>query len=368
MTTLLEHPDWPAFRWNAARLGERLAAVRYEQGRTIGRMQARGLSLCAQATLETLTEEVCKSNEIAGQSLDREKVHGSIARRLGLGCSSAGLTDPRVEGAVEIMFDATQRYARPLDVQRLCVWHVALLASNGGGMPELTVGARCAETSPPTAVPSDLKTCEVANLEPLLAARAQAEIGALAHWFDDTAITIDPVIRAGVAHFWFMAISPFEEGNGRIARALTHLALARSEEMAQRFYSPSAQIQREPRAYHDALKANQNGSLDITAWLEWFLDCLDGALGDAETIHASVLQTARLREALAGESFNDRQRAFVHHLLQGGEPHLTTSDWAMFAACSQDTALRDIGDLVKRGILVRDTAGGRSTRYSLCKV
>jgi len=359
MTPLSEHPDWPAFRWNAARLGERLAAVRYKQGRTIGRMQALGLSLCVQATLQILTEEVCKSSEIAGQWLDREKVHRSIGRRLGLECHSDGPIDSPIEGAVEIIFDATQHYAEPFDVRRLCAWHATLLTAQSAGMSEHTVAMRYAETSAPTGI-SDFETA--------LTARARKELRALTHWFENTAITIDPVIRAGVAHFWFMAISPFEEGNGRIARALTQLALARSEEIAPRFYSLSAKIQREPRAYHDALSAHPNGSLDITAWLEWFLDCLEGAIGDAETILASVLQSARLREALAGESFNDRQRAFVHRLLEGGAPHLTTSHWAMFAACSQDTALRDIGDLVRRGILVRDTAGGRSTRYSLCKI
>lgn len=364
MAYIHEHKDWPAFRWSQERLADRLAAVRHRQGRLIGRMEGLGFQLRAEAVLQTLTEEVLKSSEIEGELLDKEQVRSSIARRLGMDIAGLVPADRNVEGVVEMMLDATQNYAALLTKERLFGWHAALFPTGRSGMRKIAVGAWRANASGPMQVVSGPIGREHVHFEAPDAERVDEEMRAFLDWFEGD-VAIDPVIQAGVAHLWFVTIHPFEDGNGRIARAVADLALTRSEGTPQRFYSMSAQIRLERNAYYDILEATQKGDLDITLWLEWFLDCLNRAFDAAETILASVLRKARFWDARAGERLNDRQRIIINRLLNGFEGKLTSSKWAKLAKCSQDTALRDIDDLLQRGILIKDAAGGRSTSYSL---
>lgn len=294
-------------------------------------------------------------------------MRSSIARRLGMDIAGLVPADRDVEGVVEMMLDATQNYMAPLTKGRLFGWHAALFPTGRSGMRKIAVGAWRANASGPMQVVSGPIGREHVHFEAPDAARVDEEMRAFLDWFEGD-VAIDPVIKAGVTHLWFVTIHPFEDGNGRIARAVADLALTRSEGTPQRFYSMSAQISLERNAYYEMLGETQKGDLDITLWLEWFLDCLNRAFDAAETILASVLRKARFWDARAGERLNDRQRIIINRLLNGFEGKLTSSKWAKLAKCSQDTALRDIDDLLQRGILVKDAAGGRSTSYSLREV
>lgn len=364
MAYIHEYKEWPAFGWSQERLADRLASVRHRQGRLIGRMEGLGFHLRAEAVLQTLTEEVLKSSEIEGELLDKEQVRSSLARRLGMDIAGLVPADRDVEGVVEMMLDATQNYTAPLTKERLFAWHAALFPTGRSGMRRITVGAWRTKASGPMQVVSGPIGREHVHFEAPDAERVDEEMRAFLDWFEGD-VAIDPVIKAGVAHLWFVTIHPFEDGNGRIARAVADLALTRSEGTPQRFYSMSAQIRLERNAYYDMLEATQKGDLDITAWLEWFLDCLNRAFDAAETILASVMRKARFWDSRAGERLNTRQRMMINRLLDGFEGKLTSSKWAKLAKCSQDTALRDIDDLLQRGVLVKDAAGGRSTSYSL---
>jgi Fic family protein len=366
-TYIHELPDWPKFRWDQNRLAERLAAVRHRQGRLIGRMEALGFPLRSEATLENLTQEVLKSSEIEGEILDREQVRSSIARRLGMDIGGLTAADRHVEGVVEMMLDATEKYSEPLTEERLFAWHAAMFPTGRSGMKRITVGAWRDDASGPMQVVSGPIGRERVHYEAPPAARLAAEMKAFLDWFNGEA-AIDPVLKAAVAHLWFVTVHPFDDGNGRIARAIADMALARSEGTAQRFYSMSAQIRQERNAYYDILESTQKGYLDITSWLEWFLGCLDRAFDGAERTLANVFRKARFWEKHAGAAFNDRQRDMLNRLLNGFEGKLTTSKWAQIEKCSQDTALRDIDDLVARGILRKEPAGGRSTSYSLAEL
>ncbi|MGO9006912.1 MAG: Fic family protein [Beijerinckiaceae bacterium] len=359
-----ELKDWPKFHWSEAKLAAQLANVRHRQGRLIGRMEGLGFQLKAEAVLETLTEEILKSSEIEGEILDKEQVRSSIARRLGIDIGGLMPADRNVEGVVELMLDATQKFAEPLTDARLFDWHAALFPTGRSGMSRITVGAWRNDEKGPMQVVSGPIGRERVHYQAPPAKKVNREMQAFLKWFNG-ATTIDPVLKAALAHFWFVTIHPFEDGNGRIARAITDMALARSEQSAQRFYSMSAQIRLERKAYYDMLEQTQKGTLDVTAWLTWFLDCLDRAFDSAEDTLASVLKKARFWETHADASFNDRQRAMINRLFNGFVGKLTSSKWAKLTRCSQDSALRDIDDLVRRGILAKDAAGGRSTSYSL---
>jgi Fic family protein len=359
-----ELPNWPKFRWDQNRLAERLAAVRHRQGRLIGRMEALGFPLRIEATLENLTQEILKSSEIEGEVLDREQVRSSIARRLGMDIGGLTAADRHVEGVVEVMLDATEKYSEPLTEERLFGWHAAMFPTGRTGMKRIKVGGWRDGKSGPMQVVSGPVGRERVHYEAPPASRLAAETKVFLDWFNGEA-AIDPVLKAAVAHLWFVTIHPFDDGNGRIARTIADMALARSEGTAQRFYSMSAQIRQERNAYYDILERTQKGDLDITSWLEWFLGCLDRAFDGAERTLANVFRKARFWEKYAGAAFNDRQRDMLNRLLNGFEGKLTTSKWAQIEKCSQDTALRDIDDLVQRGILHKDLPGGRSTSYSL---
>ena len=367
MTTYIHDlKDWPRFSWSHERLAEQLAAVRHHQGRLIGHMESLGFELRAEATLQSLTEDVLKTSEIEGELLNKEQVRSSIARRLGIDIGALTPADRNVEGIVEIMLDATQNYSAPLTAERLFDWHAALFPTGRSGMGRITVGAWRDDHTGPMQVVSGPIGKERVHYQAPAAVRLDHEMQAFLEWFNRS-ISIDPVLKSGVAHLWFVTIHPFDDGNGRIARAIADMCLARSEQSTQRFYSMSAQIRRERNAYYDALEATQKDDLDITPWLEWFLGCLDRAFDNADEILAAVLKKARFWERHTGASLNPRQRAIINRKLNGFEGKLTSSKWAKLAKCSQDTALRDIGDLVKRGLLVRDAAGGRSTSYSLAE-
>src|SRR5215469_3605114 len=362
-----ERSGWPGFLWDQARISARLVDVRHRQGRLIGRMEGLGFQLRAEAVLDSLTEEVLKSSEIEGETLDRDQVRSSIARRLGLDIGGLTPADRDVEGVVEMMLDATQNYAEPLTVRRLFDWHAALFPTGRSGMSKIKVAAWRDDAKGPMQVVSGPIGKESIHYEAPAADRVRDEMKKFLVWFEQDNST-DLVLKAGVAHLWFVTIHPFDDGNGRIARAIADMVLARSELSPQRFYSMSAQIRQERKAYYEILEATQKDGLDITRWLEWFLECLGRAFDRTETILAKVLDKARFWERFAKVEFNERQREIVNRLLNGFEGKLTSSKWAKLAKCSQDTALRDIEDLIRKKVLVKNAAGGRSTSYSLARM
>jgi Fic family protein len=367
MAYIHEIQEWPQFTWRQEALASQLADVRHRQGRLMGRMEGLGFKLQAEALLATLTEDVLKSSEIEGEHLDKEQVRSSIARRLGMDIGALKPAERNVEGVVEMMLDATQKFADPVTPERLFAWHAALFPTGRSGMTKITVGGWRDDNTGPMEVVSGPMGRERVHFEAPAASRLAQEMQAFLTWFNGE-VDIDPVLKAGVAHLWFVTIHPFDDGNGRIARAIADMALARSENSTQRFYSMSAQIREERKAYYNILEATQKDSLNITAWLDWFLGCLGRAINGAETTLAAVMHKARFWEVHAGEAFNDRQRLMLNRLLDGFEGKLTSSKWAKIAKCSQDTASRDIDDLLKREVLVKDPAGGRSTSYSLVDV
>jgi len=354
-------PDWPRFRWNQDAVSPRLAAVRHKQDRLIGRMQALGFPLRKEAELRTLTLEVLKSSEIEGEILDKEQVRSSVARRLGVDIGALTPEDRKVEGVVEMVLDATRNYDKPLTRERLFSWHASLFPTGRSGMRKIKVGAW---RDAPMEVVSGPIGHERVHFEGPPADRIEREMTAFLDWFngDDGR---DLVLRACIAHLWFVTIHPFDDGNGRIARAIADMTLARSERSSQRFYSMSAQMRQERDAYYGGLEQTQKGTLDITERLDWFLGCLERSFDEAERTLASVFRKARFWGSHAGASFSERQSLMLNKLLDGTFGKLTTSKWAKMAKCSQDTALRDIADLVDRGVLAKDPAGGRSTSYSL---
>ncbi len=361
-----ELKDWRRFHWNWEKLAQSLASVRHRQGMLIGHVKALGFNLQQEAVLQTLTIDVLKSSEIEGEKLDAEQVRSSIARRLGMDIGALTPADRNVEGVVEMMLDVTRRYDQPLSSERLLAWHASLFPTGRSGMTKIKAGAWRDDSTGPMQVVSGPIGKEHVHFEAPKADRLDAEMRRFLDWFE-TDSGIDPVLKAGWAHLWFVTIHPFDDGNGRIARAIADLALARSENSPQRFYSMSAQIRQERNAYYDILEETQKGTMDITLWMDWFLGCLERAIDGAQTTLSAVLAKARFWERVQGVPLNDRQRLVLNRLLDGFESKLTTSKYAKLAKCSQDTALRDILPLVERGILVRNPEGGRSTSYALAQ-
>lgn len=359
-----ERPDWPHLHWNAEVLATVLARARHEQGRLLGRMEAVGFNLQDEAELRTLTSDVVMSSEIEGERLDRAQVRSSVARRLGLDVGGMVPFGRDVEGVVEMMLDATRDFDRPLTEERLFAWHASLFPTGRSGMTKIRVGAWRDDREGPMQVVSGPIGRERVHYVAPPAGRLDGEMTAFLEWLNaDT--DMDLVLKAGLAHLWFVTVHPFEDGNGRIARAIADMVLARSERSARRFYSMSTQIRSERNAYYDTLEATQKGTTDVTDWLDWFLGCLWRAVDGAQSTLASVLMKARFWERMATEALNERQIKVLNRLLDGFEGKLTSSKWASLAKCSQDTAYRDIADLVERGVLVRGAAGGRSTSYDL---
>jgi len=361
---LWERPRWPSLTWDEQRLSTLLGAVSRQQGRLLGRMEALGFDLRDEAHLQTLTEDVLKTSEIEGEQLDRDQVRSSIARRLGLDVGGLVPADREVEGVVEMMLDATGKFEEPLTEERLLAWHASLFPTGRSGMRKIVVGKWRDDRSGPMQVVSGPVSREKVHYEAPPAERLPEEMARFLSWFENPG-EIDPLLTAGFAHLWFVTIHPFDDGNGRIARAIADMVLSRSESSRRRFYSMSAQIGRERRDYYATLESTQRGDVDVTRWQTWFLGCLLRAIEGAHETLGSVLMKARFWERFATEPLNERQITILDKLLDGIEGKLTTSKWAKMAKCSQDTAYRDIVDLVRLGALQKDAGGGRSTSYSL---
>ena len=357
-------PDWPRFRWDAAALNEQLAEVRHRQGWLLGRMEGLGFSLRAETVLNTLTQDILESSEIEGEILDAAQVRSSVARRLGLDTVALVPADRSVEGVVEMMLDATQNYSAPLTAERLFGWHAGLFPTGYSGLRKIKVAAWRDDAKGPMQVVSGAIGKEHVHYEAPVASRLKDEMRRFLDWFEN-GDAFDGVLRAGIAHLWFVTLHPFEDGNGRIARALADMVLSRTEKTSQRFYSFSSQIRKERNEYYGILEQTQKGDLDVTDWLFWFLSCLGRAIHKTDSVLEAVLQKARFWEQKAAASLNPRQKLMVNKLLDGFEGKLTSSKWAKIARCSQDTALRDIRELLELGLLAKDAAGGRSTSYSL---
>ena len=354
--------EWPDLVWDGAALGARLADVRHRIGRLQGRTEALGLDLRREATLNTLTTDIVKSWAIEGETLNLEEVRSSIARRLGGSAALASSANHNVEGGVEMMLDAVRRYDEPLTADRLFGWHAALFPAGHSGLRRITVGAWRPESAGRMQVVSGPR--EKVHFEAPEATRLEGEMSAFLAWFENPG-RIDPVLHAGLAHLRFVAIHPFEDGNGRIARAIADMALARADGSRERYCSMSTQIEAERNAYYRELELQQRGGTDATPWLKWFLDCLGRAVDGAEDTLAAVLRKARVWELANRRAVNGRQRLVLNRMLDGWRGRMTSSRYAKLAKCSVDTALRDIQDLVDGGVLVRNAAGGRSTNYRI---
>jgi len=356
-------PNWPHFTWQQEQLTVLLAEVRHRQGKLMGRMEGLGFQLQSEATLQTLTLDVLKSSEIEGELLDAEQVRSSIARRLGMDIAGLIPADRHVEGIVEMMLDATQEYKQALSEDRLFGWHAALFPTGRSGMHKIVVGDwRDNKKDDPMQVVSGPMGKEKIHYEAPDADRLPTEMMMFINWFNENA-NIDAVLKAAIAHLWFVTIHPFDDGNGRIARAIADMQLARADGTSQRFYSMSAQIRKERKEYYDILETIQKGSLDITQWLLWFLQCLDRAIIATDETLGGVLKKARFWEKHAAAPLNNRQRIMLNKLLDEFDGKLNTSKWAKILKTSQDTALRDIQDLIEKQILVKEAGGGRSTSY-----
>ena len=327
-------------------------------------MEALGFRLRQEAVLQTLTEDVLKTSEIEGERFDMLQVRSSIARRLGMDIGALKPADRNVEGVVEMMLDSTRHYQQPLSADRLLAWHASLFPTGRSGMTKIQMGRWRDDSSGPMQVVSGPVGRETVHFQAPAALRLDGEMHAFLDWFNDGTAK-DNVLRAALAHLWFVTIHPFDDGNGRIARAIADMALARSEHSPERFYSMSAQIQQERAAYYQILELTQKGNMDVTPWMEWFLGCLGRAIKGAQTTLRAVLDKERFWQSLIGISINARQHIVLNRLVDGFEGKLTTSKYAKLAKCSPDTALRDIQHLIERGVLIQNPQGGRSTSYVL---
>lgn len=359
-----ERDNWPNLTWQDTRVAARLAEVRHAQGRLIGRMEALGFKLREEAVLQTLTQDVLKTCEIEGEQLDATQVRSSLARRLGIDIGALPPADRNVEGIVEVMMDATRNYDISLTAERLFGWHAALFPTGRSGMTRIRVGDWRDDSTGQMQVVSGPYGRERVHYTAPPAATVTAEMDAFLAWFN-APFSSDPVIKAALAHLWFVTIHPFEDGNGRIARAIADLALARSEGSSQRFYSMSAQIRTERDAYYDQLERTQKGETDVTDWVLWFLACLDRAIRGADSVLAAVVAKDQFWERAAPMPLNERQIKILNRLLDGFEGKMTTSKWAAIGKCSQDSASRDIAALIELGLMRKGEGGGRSTDYEL---
>lgn len=359
-----ERKKWPEFTWDDEQLLQLLAEVRHNQGKLLGKMEGLGLKQKEETSLQILTEDVVKSSEIEGEKLEVDQVRSSIARRLGLKVAGMVASEQRVEGVVEMMMDATQKYDERLTVARLFEWHNALFPTGMSGNFKITVGAWRKRENDPMQVVSGAMGKERVHFEAPNAVRLSEEMEKFLHWFNNFN-KIDSLLKSAVAHLWFVTVHPFEDGNGRIARAIADMQLSRSDKSSQRFYSMSSQIRIERNEYYNQLEKTQGGDLDITPWLTWFLQCLNRSIAHSEEKLSDVLTRSKFWEQNSNLSFNTRQRMMLTKLLDGFIGKLTSSKWAKMAKCSQDTSLRDIQDLVDKNILEKEPGGGRSTSYRL---
>ncbi|MBK9934756.1 MAG: Fic family protein [Cytophagaceae bacterium] len=361
---IYQNPDWPAFFWEDSQILRQLGEVRHLQGKLLGKMESLGFELQNEALLNTLTMDVLKSTEIEGEFLNPGQVRSSLARRLGLEIAGTVPSDRNVDGMVDMMLDATQNNSQILDEERLFGWHSALFPSGRSGLYKIQVGTWREDTTGPMQVVSGAIGREKVHYQAPDSEKVPFEMERFIEWFNSDS-KIDEVIKSAVAHLWFVTIHPFNDGNGRVTRALTDMLLARADKSKQRFYSMSAQIRLERKSYYDILEKTQKGDLNITDWLLWFLDCLIKALKSTETVLVRVLTKADFWQKQKDTDLNVRQKLMLNKLLDGFEGKLTSSKWAKITNTSTDTALRDIQDLQNKNILKKDEAGGRSTNYEL---
>jgi Fic family protein len=363
---IYQYKEWPEFRWDSSLILPLLGEVRNLQGRVTGRMESLGFQMRDKATLDSLTLEITKSTEIEGEFLDADQVRSSIARRLGMDIAGSVPSDRNVDGIVDMMMDATQNYSGRISDDRLFGWHSALFPSGRSGMHKIDVGRWRTDSAGPMQIVSGAVGREKIHYQAPDAKVVPEEMNRFIDWFN-TDQGLDTVLKAGVAHIWFVTVHPFEDGNGRIARALTEMFLSRSDNSSQRFYSMSSQIRAIRNSYYEILESTQKGEPDITDWLYWFLNCLKKAIESSGSLLSNVLSKAEFWKLHATTVFNERQVLMLNKLLEGFEGKLSSSKWAKITHCSADTALRDIQDLISRNVLRKESAGGRSTHYELVK-
>ena len=361
---LYNNQNWPVFEWNSEKLLPLLSYVRNKQGKLIGKMAALGFELRNEANLEILTLDIIKSTEIEGENLNKEQVRSSIARRLGLEISGLVHSERNVDGIVDIMIDATKNFENELNKERLFSWHAALFPTGQSGMYKIVTGNWRDDSTGPMQIVSGALGKEKVHYQAPLASQLENEMRIFLDWFNLEQNT-DLVLKAAIAHLWFVTIHPFEDGNGRISRALSDMLLARSDEQSYRFYSMSTQIRKERNAYYNILEITQSSSLDITSWLEWFLNTLLHAIENSEKLLEKIIYKHSFWVKHSKVNINDRQRKIINLLMEDFEGVLNTTKWAKIGKCSQDTALRDIQDLIDKDILIKSDQGGRSTNYEL---
>lgn len=363
-TYIWQRKDWPDWQFDMQALAPALADVHRAQGRTHGRMENLGFDLADQATLQILTEDVVKTSEIEGEKLSVASVRSSIAHRLGIDIGALTPSDRNVDGIVQVVLDATNNYAQRLTQQRLQAWHAELFPTGFSGLVKIRVGCWRDDARGPMQLVSGAIGRQKIHFEAPPANRLNKEIKEFLNWFNAKPV-MDPVLKAGLAHLWFVTLHPFDDGNGRIARAIGDKALAMAEHSPQRCYSLSAQIQRERKDYYRLLENTQRGDMDVTEWLNWYLGCLHRSINGAESTIATVLAKSNFWKKWAGSSLNERQINIINRMLDGFEGKLTSSKWAVLTKCSPDSALRDANDLVRRGLMRKSESGGRSTSYEL---
>lgn len=361
---IYNNPNWPNFEWNSEKLLPLLSLVRNKQGLLIGKMSVLGFDLRNEANLQILTQEIVKSTEIEGEILDKEQVRSSVARRLGLEISGLVNSERNVDGIVDLMLDAITNYDKELSKERLFSWHASIFPEGRSGMYNIKAGSWRDDSTGPMQVVSGALGKEKVHYQAPPAETLEKEMQQFIRWFNLNQKE-DFVLKAAVAHLWFVTVHPFEDGNGRISRALSDMLLARSDEQTNRFYSMSTQIRKERNSYYEILEKTQKGAMDITNWLEWFLNCLLHSIENSEKLLEKIIFKHSFWIKHTGLTINDRQRKVLNLLMDDFEGALSTTKWAKIGKCSQDTALRDIQDLMEKGILMKSPQGGRSTNYEL---
>lgn len=359
-----QHQNWPNFTWDHDQIATLLAECKFQQGKLLGKMQNLGFKIQEEALLQTLTTDIIKSSEIEGEILELEQVRSSLARHLGIALAHSVASNRNVDSIVEMILDATRHYDSELNEERLCAWQASLFPTGRSGLHIIATGMWRYNNEHPMQVISGHYGREKIHFQAPAAEIVPAEMARFLNWFNNSD-SVDPLIRAGIAHIWFLTIHPFEDGNGRIARALTDMLLARSEKQSLRFYSMSAEIRLQRNAYYEILEKTQKGSCNITNWLMWFLRCFLAAIKNSESLLERVLNKAHFWEMHLHHAFNERQRDMLNRLFDGFIGTLTSSKWAKMQKCSQDTASRDINDLIQKSVLIKDVKSGRSTNYLL---
>ncbi len=364
---IYQQNDWPNFTWDSNKLLPLLGKVRSLQGKLIGSMESLGFELRNEANLETLTLDILKSTEIEGEILDPAQVRSSLARRLGMDVSGLVYSERDVDGVVDMMLDAVQNFSEPLTLERLKDWHFSLFPSGKSGPYKIKVGDLRDDSTGPMQVVSGVMGKEKVHFQAPDSGTLSNEIVLFLNWFNDDT-DLDPVLKSAIAHLWFVTLHPFEDGNGRITRALTDMLLTRADGISQRYYSMSSQIRHERKEYYNILERSQKGKLDITKWMEWFLNCVYRAIISSNIVLEKVLFKHKFWSKYADKIKNDRQKKILNLMLDDFRGKLNTSKWAKINKCSTDTALRDIQDLVEKNVFEKESGGGRSTSYKIKEI